>query len=500
MKLERKLLWSIAALAVLAVAGACEDDDDDGMIVEPEDDPPTVQLTAPNGGEAIQPGSDLEISWTASDDNQVAGVDLYYVVGGNEAAIATGVAGSSYTWTVPNTNVFGATVKAVATDDAGQTGEDESDAIFAVIAHSARGYVTSETCRNCHVEYHNEMLASGHPYKLNAVVNGQAPTYPNSVVPSPPPGASRGQWSDIAYVIGGYGWKARFITADSGWIMTSAINGDGVDVQYNLPRDDIGAGLDAEWVSYHSDDLERKPYDCGRCHTTGWQSFADNGGVNQDGLVGILGTWEETGITCEECHGAGVDHVASQSASDITVDESSTLCGRCHIRGDEATIPASGGYIRHHEQYNELLAGAHTGGSMDVGCNDCHDPHIGVLYGNDAAGGIVATCESCHPDQAARIDHNGLPTCIDCHMPRATKSARANHKFEGDVRTHLFAVSTDAAANMFNADTTFVDKGYVTLDFACYSCHTDPVTQQGGGFSEQSLADLALVANGIHTR
>jgi hypothetical protein len=497
MRFERKLLWSITALAVVGVVGACDDEDDDGFIVEPEDDPPTIQLAAPNGGEAIQPGADVEISWTASDDNQVVGVDLYYVVGGNEAAIATDVTGSSYTWTVPNTNVFGVTVKAVASDDAAQTGEDASDAVFAIIGHSMRGYVGSQTCRNCHVEYHNDMLASGHPYKLNKVVNGQPPTYPSSSVPTPPPGASRDAWSDVAYVIGGYGWKARFITADSGWIMTDAM--DLVNVQYNLPRADIGGGLAAEWVSYHSTDTERKPYDCGSCHTTGWQSFADNGGVNQDGLAGILGTWEETGITCEECHEPGADHVASQSASDMTVDNSSALCGSCHIRGDAATIPASGGFIRHHEQYNELLAGAHTGGSMDVGCNDCHDPHVGVLYGNDVAGGIVATCESCHPDQVANNSHNNLPTCIDCHMPRATKSARANHRFEGDVRTHLFAISTDTTANMFNADTTFVDKGYVTLDFACYSCHTDPVTLEGGGFTEQSLTALATEADGIHT-
>ncbi|KPJ87565.1 MAG: hypothetical protein AMS18_14450 [Gemmatimonas sp. SG8_17] len=493
MKPVRKLLAGLSVLAVVGLVAACADETE--PIVSPEDNPPTIQLTAPNGGEVVQPGSNVEITWTATDDIGVVGVDLSYLSGGFEAAIATGLTGSSYTWQVPDANVFSVTVKAVAKDTVGQTGEDESDNIFAIIANSARGYVGSSICRNCHFSYSEGMLNSGHPYKLNEVVNGQAPEYPHSEVPTPPPGALRAAWSDIAYVIGGYGWKALFLTADSGWIMTNAM--DGVDVQYNLPRSDLGGGLPAEWAPYQTTDAARKPYDCGACHTTGWQSFADNGGVHQDGLVGIAGTWEETGITCEECHGPGANHVASQSASDISVDDSGVLCNQCHVRGDAQTVSASGGFVTNEQQYNELLAGPHA----DLGCNDCHDAHVGVLYGNAANGGIVETCESCHPDQAANNSHNSAPDCVDCHMSRATMSARAVHSFEGDVRTHIFRINADGNLtkdDMFNAGGTFMDKGWVTLDFACYSCHTDPVSTDGGGFSQKTMAELAAKAAGIH--
>jgi hypothetical protein len=457
---------------------------------EPTDNPPTISLTAPTGGAAVQPGADVDITWTADDDNGVVGVDLYSVSGGGEALIADGVSGGTYTWETPDANLYAVRVKVVARDAADQTAEAESG-MFAVVAHSARGYVTSETCKHCHITYSNAVNNSGHPYKLNKVLGGP-PEYPHSEVPAPPPGALRADWGDIAYVIGGYGWKARFITADSGWIMTNAM--DGVDVQYNLPRPDLG-GLPATWSGYHATDTERKPYDCGACHTTGWQTFAENGGVNQDGLPGIAGTWEETGIQCEECHAPGATHVATQDPSDMTIDNSAALCGKCHIRGDQASIPVSGGYIRHHEQYNELLQSPHAA----LSCNDCHDPHIGVLYGNADAGGIHMTCEDCH--SGVTVNHPVPVDCESCHMARATKSARAVHTFEGDVRTHLFRINADSTKtkdDMWDAGGGSVADPRFTLDFACYSCHKDPATRVGGPFSQKSLGELAQQAAVIH--
>jgi len=164
-------------------------------------------------------------------------------------------------------------------------------------------------------------------------------------------------------------------------------------------------------------------------------------------------------------------------------------------------IQASGGFIGNYAQYNELLASPHDA----LSCSDCHDPHIGVFYGNAAAGGIVATCGSCHPDQAATNKHlnaAGRPTCVDCHMPRASLSARSVHVFEGDVRTHLFAINVSpnlTKDDMFNQDGSLATANWVTLDFACYSCHTDPNSGAGGGFSEKTMTALSSKANGIHT-
>jgi len=70
-------------------------------------------------------------------------------------------------------------------------------------------------------------VQTGHPYKLNKVENGQPPEYPFSEVPQPPEGYT---WDDVAYVIGGYGWKARFIDHD-GFIITGDAD---ATTQHNL--------------------------------------------------------------------------------------------------------------------------------------------------------------------------------------------------------------------------------------------------------------------------
>ena len=39
-------------------------------------------------------------------------------------------------------------------------------------------YIGSAACGECHEQTYDVFMQSGHPYKLNAVVDGQPPTYP----------------------------------------------------------------------------------------------------------------------------------------------------------------------------------------------------------------------------------------------------------------------------------------------------------------------------------
>jgi hypothetical protein len=487
---------------ITATAGAF--DGVSTITVNPANAGPTIGMTTPAGGGAVLPGSVLTIAWTATDDNAVTGVDLSYTADGvlEPVSIAVDVQGMTYDWTTPSETLYGVLVKGVAKDAEGLTAEDETTDIFAVVQFSARGYVQGLTCGECHENYFTEVYSmSGHPYKLNKVEGGVAPTYPNGPgVPNPPAPMT---WADVSYVIGGYGWKARFIGTEAfnqGYIYTPAAGQN----QWNLMPP-------PPWSDYHPGEL--KPYDCGTCHTTGWQSVDDNGGVHQDGLTGFLGTFEEQGVTCEQCHTdpatglGGATHVSTQSADDITVDASSDLCGTCHQRGGaDSHIEASGGWIRHHEQFNEFSNSVHFGAG--VGCNDCHDPHLGTRYD---MGGFIASCTTCHADEAANFNHlevfpAGDEKCITCHMSQATKSAVAdatNPNFVGDVKTHIFTINPGEFNKdyFFSADGSLVETAAegVTLDFVCYQCHTDPVTLTGGGMSQKTLAELSAKATGIHT-
>ncbi|NNG47391.1 MAG: hypothetical protein HKM86_09815 [Deltaproteobacteria bacterium] len=309
----------------------------------------------------------------------------------------------------------------------------------------AAEYVGSGKCFACHAEQYNLWQASGHPWKLRKVEKARYAKLPL------PPGYS---WEDISYVIGGANKKSRYIDKQ-GYIITAAKDGSEAKTQYNMEN--------GTWSFYHKG--EKKPYKCGPCHMTGYKKAG-----HQDGLPGMIGTWAEDGITCEECHGPGSDHVKKTSKATIKIDRSAEACGKCHQRGGMGPEPpAKKGFIRHHEQINELKAGVHK----ELDCITCHDPHKRAILVKD-------NCKECHEGIAKSYSKNihgkSNVGCIECHMPKASKSAIRVASYVGDVRTHIFKINTDPKANMFKTveekgkKSTFA-KGFVTLDFACFSCH-----------------------------
>lgn len=340
-------------------------------------------------------------------------------------------------------------------------------------------YVGSATCAQCHETTYNTFMLSGHPYKLNKVVDGQPPEYPFSEVPEPPEGVT---WDEVTYVIGGFGWKARFIGTD-GYIITGDEN---ATTQYNLATQG--------WVPYHAG--EQKAYDCGPCHTTGYSSWPPDS--HQDGLEGIVGTWAEPGIQCEACHGPGGNHVEDPHGVAMKVDTSSQLCGECHIRGGVDEINASGGFTRHHEQAEEFYASKH----FAIGCVACHNPHQSALYADEELNpkkGIWNDCQDCHFEEAANQKSATMVAvgveCKDCHMAPMAKSAVGNlDTFTGDVSSHLFAINVDPDAPQFSEDGG-VTMPYITIAYACQHCHV-----AGGGASPRTVEELAAFAEGYHAK
>ena len=383
-------------------------------------------------------------------------------------------------------------------------------------------FVGSQACKTCHREIYNAFVDSGHNFKLNKVENDAVPTYPFSTIA----GAlaqvtdedgvtdnslgTPADYSEVSYVIGGYGWKARWIDTD-GYIVT------GSTVQYNLE--------DATFSAYHDDEVDKK-YNCGNCHVTGWQRYdADLNANRQDDLAGMDGTWVAEGVQCESCHGPGLQHVASQDPADIvkiatarTTDDflasdmgagHAVACSECHTRDGEKDYPtyisafnqaypsaskeggridASGSLIRHHEQYDELLGidptdvesgplGKHL--INGITCNDCHDPHKTVKYQSVTGESAVVSCESCHSDitmpaDSAMVDFD----CTECHMPNMVKSATSqaaegSGPKTGDIASHIFKIdlSKDSSTEQFTEDGGGFAYPWITKTFACDTCH-----------------------------
>ena len=355
--------------------------------------------------------------------------------------------------------------------------------LLTTVAAGAQDYVGHDTCKPCHSGIYDNYIQTGHPYKLNKVDNGLPPQYPFSVVPSPPEGYT---WDDVTYVIGGYNWKARFLD-ENGYIIT------GPTVQWNLENE--------TWSGYHADEAPgTKPYNCGTCHTTGWQTTEDNGGLRQDGLEGMAGTFAAPGVECEGCHGPGGDHAAAPSTANISKDTSKELCGSCHFRDSEHRIAASGGFIRHHEQYDELVNSPHR--FMD--CGQCHDPHKSVV---NELGGTTngADCTVCHAGVAVLVPEMQDHDCDTCHMPKVSKSAIVTESFGddtgflGDIQSHTYKLNNDPDAPMFTEDGKFVlldaeGDAVIRVEYACGGCHNG--SEAPAQTVDWMYANAAIVHNG----
>jgi len=384
-----------------------------------------------------------------------------------------------------------------------------------------QSFVGSSSCQACHSTKYADWVDSGHPYKFSVIENDQAPTYPafvNNFQSTWMDSLGDGTlgWSNIAGVIGGFGWKARFVGTDGHLIGTGGSTLPGAQGGHN--QFNFRGGEAHGWVNYHPADTKIYNYSCFKCHTTG----GDTTGTWLTGVDG-LGTFTEGGVGCEGCHGPGSDHIAAPSAANIdrvyefahqdnsiggldingtvqtpsaTSDDVNFLCGTCHNRSYTSPINASGGFVKHHEQWDELVATRHY--ELNFDCTTCHDPHKRTIWDGDA---ITTTCETCHSTQVTTNNHPGTANCVDCHMPFAAKSGttRGQSGYKGDVRSHLFAITVDNAS-MFTDDGSAVrddDTRSASLSpaYSCLGCHNDDPSDST---PDMTLDQVVGIAAGMH--
>ena len=422
------------------------------------------------------------------------------------------------------------------------------------------GYVGTAVCLGCHdgvlASDKTSFIESGHSYKFRQT-NGADCTIPlacdaiSSILPTPsiatidtisttgvvdltigltdivaPIGDL--DWKDIDAVIGGWGWKSRYVALDTGGLLGGNAPSDetglvwsGTGVQWNV--------FTMTWGGYHAG--ENKVYNCSRCHNTnGTRNLGTTRALLGFAAYGSQHTYD--GVQCEGCHADsvrvenGTNHsngwnhsqnplVNLMGVADGAESGDQAMCGRCHNRDtdDEPNLSgaaARGGFIRHHEQYDELVGVGGTGAHASLDCGDCHNPHIrshkvpaatatALGISDNAlsaeARGAVVTCQSCHGSKSST--HTSI-MCIDCHMAEATKSATAVTGAigkKGDVKTHIFTINPDELAADTAAGT--VAEGYLSLNYACAKCHDASMTADYSGIP-LSIAEMAVVADNYH--
>ena len=185
---------------------------------------------------------------------------------------------------------------------------------------------------------------------------------------------------------------------------------------------------------------------CLECHGTYFDSLAPPppNRYRQTGFV--------VGITCEKCHGPGLEHVqhfTSKSAnprsdpaildpSRFSRDRQIDLCGWCHAGPGVALLPAfsyvpgepldkylelprpdPNAPIDVHGSQVELLRKSRCFRSSSMTCLTCHDVH--VTQKDPAA--FSQHCLGCHKAEShPKMAHPIANNCVDCHMPKQQTS------------------------------------------------------------------------------
>ena len=343
------------------------------------------------------------------------------------------------------------------------TGEQPID--MKQVLAKPKAYVGSDTCKMCHLEHYDSWKMTMHSRMLqDAKKNQDAIIVPieekriredlaklSDKLKVPAEKIYVPKQDEILYTIGSQ-WKQRFLVKKDDTLFISPI-------QYNADTH--------RWVNYHEKDWDKRPWllKCGGCHATG-ADLENN-------------TFNEPGVACEACHGAGSWHATLPKTAvfekrqtitnpaKLTMGVAAQICGSCHNRGHATQVKGAGwpvGYKPgkaleayyestsfaggdpkhvyanefskgHHQQFIDWSQSKHA--QEGVTCTSCHYVHqIGVPPTRSQT--FVAgskQCFQCHEMVNNNLGHSihSFANCVGCHMPRIAKSAES-----GDIHSHVF--------------------------------------------------------------
>ncbi len=218
---------------------------------------------------------------------------------------------------------------------------------------------------------------------------------------------------------------------------------------------------------------------CLECHASYIEPLSTDPSANEylpDSLV--------TGITCERCHGPGLEHIARQKAgaaategqailnpAHFSRDRQVDLCALCHNGTQRESLAPAFAYIPGQplSQYFRPLPSAAADrpdvhgnqvgllersrcylSSATMSCSTCHNVHAPEL----AAAAYSTHCLTCHEWQSCPISKKLgraiTKNCIDCHMPvqptNVIVSDTAGKEVRARMRNHWIKVYPEISA------------------------------------------------------
>lgn len=439
--------------------------------------PPTVALTAPNGGESAPATGTFTVTWTADDASGIDHVNLAISDDGGSTwkTVAADLDDTgSLDWFVPN--MPGATVMRVeAYDGAGNEAHDDSDASFTItplvggaVATTLRDFEMPGTqpfegavledadanCATCHGDY-DTTVEPWHNWRGSMMAQAaRDPLFLATMVVAEQDAPASGDLCLRCHTPGG--WQEGRSTDTSGGMLTA---------------------------------IDRQSVQCDFCHRMVDPDYVEGVSPAQDAAVldelEVVPPAVANGMFVNDPdpyrRGPYADALASHQFLESQFHRESELCGTCHDvsnpvfvqDGDPATYspqaldaPHPDGDLRNmfpvERTYSEWTVSEYALGGV-------YQPQ----FAGDKPDGMVSTCQDCHMRDVTGVGANigGTPTRTDLALHDLTGG---NH-FVGEILADFWPGEVDTAQlNAATARARAMISMAATLDFSSGSQGLQP--------------------------